>query len=294
MPAEPPMTSARPMTDETAAAPRSSAQQMQSSLSEAAEILRSASHVVAFTGAGMSAESGIPTFRDDDGFWQRFPVESFATWRGIAGTALRRPRALAEFAFEVIQPIANAAANPGHRAIEQLEHHTKVTVITQNIDGLHQQAGNTIVHQVHGSLFEVVTTRGRFRYLLSRDQLQRIAGRVGKCRRGPLALARLMWALRPWLGLGLRGAHRPRLVLFGDAMAEPDWSLATQAVADCDCLLQVGCSGMVMPAAMLPVQAKAAGATTIAIDPHPVAADCWLQGSAGDVLPKLLQALGRD
>ena len=264
---------------------------MRSSLSEAAEILRSASHVVVFTGAGMSAESGIPTFRDDDGFWQRFPVESFATWRGIVGTALRRPRALAEFAFEVIQPIADAAANPGHQAIEQLEHHTKVTVVTQNIDGLHQQAGNTVVHQVHGSLFEVVSLQGDFRHLLSRGQLQTIAGRVGKCRRGPLALARLTWALRPWLGLGLRGVHRPKLVLFGDAMAEPDWSMACEAVADCDCLLQVGCSGMVMPAAMLPAQAKAAGATTIAIDPQPAPADVWLQGSAGDVLPALVRAM---
>ena len=264
----------------------------QSDLIDAAEIVRSAKHVVVFTGAGMSAESGIPTFRDDDGFWQRFPVESFATWKGILGTAVRQPRALAEFAYEVIHPIADATPNAGHRAIEQLEHHIKVTVVTQNIDGLHQQAGNTIVHEIHGTLFEVVSMQGRFRRLLSRGQFQRIGQRVGKCRGGPLALARLMWALRPWLGLGLRGLHRPKLVLFGDAMAEPDWSMACQAVSECDCLLQVGCSGVVMPAAILPGEAKAAGAVTIAIDPQPVAADLWLKGNAAEVLPTLLDAVG--
>lgn len=264
---------------------------MQSNLNTAADILKSAKHVVAFTGAGMSVESGIPTFRDDDGFWQRFPVESFATWNGIMGTAVRRPRALAEFAYEVIHPIAMATPNAGHCAIEQLEHHTKVTVVTQNIDGLHQAAGNTIVHEIHGSLFEVVSLKGDFRQLLSRGHLRQVAKRVGRCRRGPLSLARLSIALRPWLGLGIRGVHRPKLVLFGDAMAEPDWSMSCQAIEDCDCLLQVGCSGTVMPAAMLPAEAKAAGATTIAIDPHPAHADVWLQGTAAGLLPKLLDAV---
>ncbi len=266
----------------------------QSDLSDAAEILRSAQHVVVFTGAGMSAESGIPTFRDDDGFWQRFPVESFATWNGILRTALWRPRALAEFAYEVIHPIANASPNAGHQALENLEHFVKVTVVTQNIDALHQHAGNTIVHEIHGSLFELVSLHGRFRSLLSRGQLQRIANRVAKCRRGPLALARLALAIRPWLGLGIRGLHRPKLVLFGDAMAEPDWTMATRAVEECDCFLQVGCSGVVLPAAMLPAQAKAAGAITIAIDPQPATADIWLPGTAADILPALLTAVKGD
>jgi NAD-dependent deacetylase len=266
---------------------------MRASLQQAAHTLQTARHIVVFTGAGMSAESNIPTFRDDDGFWQRFPVESFATWSGIARTALRQPRALAEFAYEVIHPIADATPNPGHLAIEQLEHHTKVTVVTQNIDGLHQLAGNTVIHEIHGSLFEVVSWQGRFRKLLSRGDLQQISRRVAKCRQGPFSLARLLWALRPWLGLGIRGLHRPKLVLFGDAMAEPDWSLAYRSVAECDCLLQIGCSGLVMPAATLPSEAKAAGATTIAIDPQPAAADLWLPGTAAEIMPALVQAISQ-
>lgn len=261
------------------------------SIDTIADVVRDAKHVVVFTGAGMSAESGIPTFRDDDGFWQRFPVEEFACWNGIVRTALRQPRALAEFAHEVIYPIASAEPNAGHLAIERLEHHTRVTVVTQNIDALHQSAGNTTVHEIHGSLFEVVSLKGKFRTLLSRPQLTQIARRVGRSRKGILILARLLMALRPWLGLGLRGLHRPKLVLFGDAMAEPDWSMAQTAVQDCDCLIQVGCSGVVMPAATLPMEAKNAGATVIAIDPKPTHADLWIEGEAGEVLPRLVKRI---
>ncbi len=128
-----------------------------------------------FTGAGVSAESGIPTFRDDEGFWQQFPVREFATWKGLVRTAIRRPRRLADFIHAVLHPIAVAKPNAGHRAIAEMEKHVGVTVVTQNIDNLHQEAGNTIVHEVHGSLFEVVTRRGRFIRLLSRRQLLQIA-----------------------------------------------------------------------------------------------------------------------
>ena len=154
----------------------------QNSLSLAASWLRSAREVVVFTGAGVSAESGIPTFRDDEGFWQHFPVDEFATWKGLVRTAMRQPRRLAEFIHAVLQPIAAAKPNAGHRAIAEMEKHIGVTVVTQNIDNLHQEAGSTIVHEIHGSLFEVVTRRGRFVGLLLRRQLLQIAeslNRVG-------------------------------------------------------------------------------------------------------------------
>lgn len=253
-----------------------------------APIIRNAKNIVVFTGAGMSAESNISTFRDDDGFWKRFPVDQFATWQGISRTAFRRPAALIDFIHEVISPIAVAKPNAGHLAIERLEHHKPVSVITQNIDGLHQAAGNTVVHEIHGSLFEVVSLKGRFRNLVSRVQLQRIAKRIHQSKRGPLKLARLAWAIRPWLGVGVRGLHRPNLVLFGDALAEPDWQMSCEAVTNCDCLIKIGCSGTVYPAAALPAEAKATGATIVAIDPRPTAADHWLQGPAAEVLPQLI------
>ncbi|MFK8113278.1 MAG: NAD-dependent deacetylase [Rubripirellula sp.] len=261
------------------------------SIAQLADVIRESEHVVVFTGAGMSAESGIPTFRDDDGFWKRFPIEEFASWKGIFKTVFRRPRAMSEFVYEVIQPIAAARPNAGHLAVEQLEHHTRVTVVTQNVDGLHQLAGNTVVHEIHGSLFEVVSLKGRFRNLLSRNQFANIADRVERSRHSRLSLFRLLWAIRSWLGVGWRGIHRPKVVLFGDSMAEPDWAMAWQAVRDCDCLIQVGCSGVVLPAAMLPIEAKDAGATIIAVDPQPVQADLWYEGKAGEVLPRLIERL---
>ncbi len=124
--------------------------------STAVSALRNAKHVVGFSGAGMSAESGILTFRDADGFWQRFPPERFATWRGLWKTATTDPHSVADFVLNVVDPIARAEANPGHRAVAALERRAKTTVVTQNVDGLHQTSGSTDVLEVHGSLLEVV------------------------------------------------------------------------------------------------------------------------------------------
>jgi NAD-dependent deacetylase len=260
------------------------------SLSLAAAWLRSAREVVVFTGAGVSAESGIPTFRDDEGFWRHFPVEEFATWRGLVRTAIRRPGRLAEFIHAVLHPIAVAKPNAGHRAIADMEKHVGVPVATQNIDNLHQEAGSTIVHDVHGSLFEVITHHGRFVRLLSRRQLLQIAEALSRARRGWLVLPRVLLAIRALAGLGLRGLHLPRIVLFGDAMAEPAWTKALEAVRRCDCMIQVGTSGMVLPAAMLPSEAKAAGAKIITIDPNEGGGDVWLQGTAATMLLRLVEA----
>lgn len=89
--------------------------------------LRKAKHAVVFTGAGISAESGIPTFRDSDGFWQRFPPERFATWKGLLQTAISNPRSVAEFVLNVVEPIATATANAGHQAVADLQQRVKTS-----------------------------------------------------------------------------------------------------------------------------------------------------------------------
>jgi NAD-dependent deacetylase len=138
-------------------------------------MLRNAREVVVFTGAGVSAESGIATFRDEDGFWQRFPPEDFANWAGLLKTAAVHPRRFTEFLLAVLEPIARADPNAGHRAIAALEQHVNVTVVTQNIDGLHQAAGSTVVKEIHGTLFELVSTPGnRFLRLVTRGELLEI------------------------------------------------------------------------------------------------------------------------
>ena len=241
-----------------------------------------------FTVAGVSAESGIPTFRDADGFWQRFPPETFATWDGLLRTALTRPRLLAEFVLNVVEPIASAEFNPAHAAIAELARHVPVTVVTQNIDGLHQAAGSGNVLEVHGSLLEVSdVSTGRIVHRFQRSELAAIADSLKQYVAGKQSFLALLAKLRRQYPLDWRGRHRPNLVLFGDALAEPAWTKACNAVDDCDVLLSVGTSGAVYPAAMLPARAGERGATVVTVDPQP-ASGYWLQGTAVEVLPTLV------
>ncbi|MFO1096058.1 MAG: Sir2 family NAD-dependent protein deacetylase [Planctomycetaceae bacterium] len=255
--------------------------------------LRNARRVLIFTGAGVSAESGIPTFRDAGGFWTRFPPEKFATWDGLLRTALTHPRLLAEFVLNVVEPVAQAQFNAAHAAISQIGRHLPTTVVTQNIDGLHQAAGSPDVLEIHGSLLEVIDVgSGEIVHRFQREELTAMATSLRRYVAGEQSLLSLLIQLRRQYPLDWRGRHRPNLVLFGDALAEPAWSRACTAVDDCDVLVSVGTSGAVYPAAMLPGRAAHHGATLISIDPQPVAG-CWLQGAAGEVLPTLvLDAFG--
>jgi len=258
--------------------------------SQAARWLQSSQRIVAFTGAGISAESGIPTFRDSDGFWREFPPEQFAHWRGLIRTAFTDPVRLAAFVHAVIEPLGTAKPNAGHQALRVLEQHRKLIVVTQNIDGLHQAAGNECVQEIHGSLTEIALLSGKRQRTLAAAQVSQIAARLGHIKRRPLALVRMLFAIRPMLGAGLRGVWRPNVILFGEGLAEPAWSNAVTAAENCDCLLTIGTSGMVYPAAMLPAKAAASGAKVIHIDPTEGGTGLWLCGKAGDVLPPLIRA----
>lgn len=250
--------------------------------------LRNAKRVVVFTGAGISADSGIPTFRDSDGFWQRFPPEQFASWHGLLRTALTDPRAVAEFVLNVVEPIAKAEANAGHLAVAELDRRVNTTVVTQNIDGLHQAAGSQNVLEIHGSLLEVVdVSSGKLVQQFDRGDLRLIADTLRQYAAKESSLFTFFRQMRRRYPLDWRGRHRPNLVLFGEAMAEPAWTQARRAVQNCDVLISVGTSASVYPAAMLPTDAAAAGATVISLDPQP-SEGCWLQGTAADMLPKLL------
>jgi NAD-dependent deacetylase len=259
-------------------------------LRRAAECLRAAPRVVVFTGAGVSAESGVATFRDEGGFWQQYPPEQFATWQGLLRTAALDPARLADFLLAVLEPIANARPNPAHAAIAELEKHVLTTVTTQNVDALHQEAGSVRVREIHGSFFEVVNGEGKLLNRLTRDDLRGVVDKLRGVRQGWVKLPALAAAVSPLLGLSPGGVRRPRLVLFGDQLAEPAWTWSQNDLNGCKVMLVVGTSGLVLPAAMLPVQAKQAGATVIQVDPHDAGAGTlWLQGTAGEVLPALVR-----
>lgn len=246
--------------------------------------------MLVFTGAGVSAESGIPTFRDDHGFWREFPPEYFATWSGLFSVAILKPRRLAAFLQAVINPIATARPNAAHHAIAAAEQHMPVTVVTQNIDSLHQEAGSTRVHEIHGSFLEIIGRPSGARLLISRRELQRIGESLKKPGAYPFVLPHLLWILRKIIGVDIRGIHYPNLVLFGDALAEPAWTNALLVAKKTDCVIEIGCSGLVWPAALLPDHARAAGARIIAINTQKADGDIWLQGTAVALVPKLFAA----
>jgi len=180
--------------------------------------LRKARRVVVYTGAGVSAESGIPTFRDADGFWQRFPPEHFAQWSGLFSMVLSEPRRVAEFVLNVVEPIAMAKPNAGHLAIGTLEQYVPTTVVTQNIDGLHQAAGSKEVHEIHGSLWEVAdVSAGRVVHRFTRDQLAAIAAALRAYTEERESALKLLSVLRRLYPYDWLGRHRPNLVLFGDS-----------------------------------------------------------------------------
>ena len=253
-----------------------------------AALLSGAERVVALTGAGVSTESGIPDFRSHaSGLWQEHDPMRVASIDGF----LDDPSAFYAFWGDRFGELAEKRPNATHALLAALEAEGRIdAVITQNIDGLHQAAGSVNVQELHGSIFEVVTRDHRPVRELDRAQLSRIAKRLERIRRGWLPIPRMLWAVRRWLGLGWRGLHLPNLVLFGDALCEPDWTRGLAAAEACDCLIQIGCSGVVLPAAMLPLAAKSNGARVIAIDPQPTEADIWLSGSAAQVTPQLVAA----
>lgn len=258
-------------------------------LKMAAGWVREAERIVVFTGAGISAESGIATFRDTDGFWQKFPPEQFATWDGLLTLLAYEPSRLADFLLELLGPIAQAQPNRGHQALAELESQREVVVITQNVDRLHHEAGSRNVKEIHGTMFDIVSEDREKLGAISRAELAGVVRALSDAKVNGFQTRTLQETIEPILGLGPEGLYRPNLVLFGDGMNEPDWSDALAATRNCDLFLTVGTSGLVYPAAMLPQEAQTNGAKCIAIDPQEESGELWLKGNAGDVLPQLIQ-----
>lgn len=239
------------------------------------QLLAHAKHVVVFTGAGVSAESGIPTFRDAlTGLWERFDAAELASARGFS-----RDPALVWGWYEWRRTVVHRAEpNPAHRTIADLATRVpKLTLITQNVDDLHERAGSTGVLHLHGRLD---------------------VPRCFACGRPPAAPlpvpdepqeGRL---LEPPRCLRCNGRLRPGVVWFGEALPADELRAAFAAAGDCDLLLSIGTSGVVEPAAQIPDIALRSGATVLHINPLPApvrqAGEFAIVGKAGEVLPELL------
>ncbi|HTM51806.1 MAG TPA: NAD-dependent deacylase [Bryobacteraceae bacterium] len=230
-----------------------------------------ASSVVALTGAGISAESGVPTFRGQGGLWKNFKPEDLATPEAFA----RDPRLVWEWYDWRRTLLAQVEPNSGHRALVQLEAAKPgFTLITQNVDGLHDRAGSRRPLKLHGDIWRLEC---------------RQCGRDWPDRRAPLP------KLPPRCGCG--AIARPGVVWFGEPLGEV-WAEAEHAARTAEVFLIVGTSSLVYPAASLAPIAKAAGARLIEINPEgtPLSAhaDASLRGLAGEVLPDLVNVSRRD
>jgi len=235
-------------------------------MQRAREWLREAWSVAALTGAGISAESGIPTFRGAGGLWREFRAEDLATPEAFA----RDPRLVWEWYDWRRGLIARAEPNAGHRALEELGRRVKrFTLITQNVDGLHDRAGSRNVLKVHGDIWMVRCTA---------------CGRETRDDRVPLP------ELPPRCGCG--GLLRPGVVWFGESLPGNVWLEAERATRQAGVFLVIGTAAVVYPAAGLVPLAKAAGAKVVEINldetPYSAQVDCSLRGRAGELLPELI------
>jgi NAD-dependent deacetylase len=236
------------------------------SLEQARAWLAKARSIAVLTGAGISAESGIPTFRGEGGLWKSYRAEDLATPEAFA----RDPMLVWEWYDWRRQRIAPALPNPAHRALVELEDRTpRFTLITQNVDGLHDLAGSRGILKLHGDIWSLRCTACRAEWT---------------DRRAPLP------ALPPRCACG--GLARPGVVWFGEALPPGVMEQASVAASAADVLLVVGTSAVVYPAAGLVPYARRAGAKVIEVNleetPFSRAVDCALQGKAGEILPQLL------
>jgi NAD-dependent deacetylase len=238
--------------------------------------LQQARHVVVFTGAGVSAESGIPTFRDAlTGLWQRFDAEDLAT-----PDAFRRDKELVWGWYEWRRmQVLRSLPNPAHIAIAALARLVpKLTVVTQNVDDLHERAGSGDVLHLHGSLHSPRCFVCGRAYLLPPGIPQEPEG--GRRLSPP-----------PCKPCG--GAIRPGVVWFGEGLPEEVLDAAFAAARACDLLFAIGTSGLVQPAARIPWLANQAGAKVVQVNPTATSLDgecTWtLRGAAGALMPNLLQ-----
>lgn len=230
------------------------------------EDLRAARSVAALTGSGISAESGVPTFRDaQTGLWARYDPQQLATPEAF----MRDPDLVWRWYEWRRKLIGEAGPNPGHHALAELEQKMPdFTLATQNVDGLHRLAGSENVLELHGNILRTVCSAEGIEVEPRGDETPPPCPNCGS----PL---------------------RPDVVWFGEMLPEGAMEAAAEAARSCDVFLSIGTSSLVYPAASLPYEALSAGAVVVEINPEdtPLSGQVThsLRGRAGEVLPELVE-----
>jgi len=240
-------------------------------LRQASTWIAESGHLIVSTGAGVSRESGIPTFRDaGEGLWANYDPQQLASVEGF----LQDPKMVWEWYAWRRKKISQVRPNPGHLALAHLEGLvSRMTLITQNVDGLHQRAGSKRLIELHGNITRV-RCFGNCHQVYENWSDDDYEGEIPpRCK----ACGSLL---------------RPDVVWYGEQLPEKALQEAFLLAENCDVMLVVGTSGLVQPAASLPVIAGRAGARFIEVNPQPgmisASADILLKGKSGEILPQLV------
>lgn len=237
------------------------------------EIVRNANKLAFFTGAGISKESGIPTFRDKDGLWKKYDPIKLASYSAF----ISNPKLVWDFFYSRLQLVCQAGFNKGHYAISkfQVDRPGICSIITQNIDRLHQRAGSTDVVELHGNIFGVVCENCYFKEQLDHQNFftKFSENQIPHC---------------PVCNIVLK----PNVVLFEEPLPVTEWQKALYLAANCDVMIVVGSSLNVSPANSLPYYAIKNHAVIIEVNPNETEMthlmDFSLRGSASEILPQIL------
>ena len=220
--------------------------------------------IVFVTGAGISQESGIPTFRGKDGLWRNYDPMKLATIDAF----YENPKLVWEWYNERRNNIFQAHPNPGHNAMAELEKYAQVTILTQNIDGLHTKAGSSNVLELHGSIVKIKCSVCDY----NEKNLTEISDFPPLCKCGNIL--------------------RPDVVWFGEPLPQDVWQNAIEFASQCDLMIIVGTSLVVSPANTLPLYAKQNNATLIEINPEKTEMsekmDEIIRNTSAEILPKLI------
>lgn len=245
-------------------------------IQRAAQLLHNAKRIAVLTGAGVSAESGVPTFRDkQSGLWADFRAEDLATPSAFA----RDPKLVWSWYQWRRQLVHDKRPNAAHLALADLQrykekHQQQVTLITQNVDDLHEQAGS-LAHHLHGHLQRNRCSQCDTPYDNQQDEANKFDDHLISCPH-------------------CSGYIRPDIVWFGEALPANAWQTAEDAAASCDVFMSIGTSSLVYPAAGLAQLAKQNGADLIEVNPNPTpntVVDITLAAAAGVVMPLLVNQI---
>lgn len=241
--------------------------------SKAAKIIKSSRRCVAFTGAGISVESGISPFRGENGLWNKYDPQAFDIQYFYNYT-----RQSWEVILEIFYALfGKVKPNLAHYALAELEANKILSaVITQNVDNLHFDAGSNVVHEFHGSLKKLVCIKCKKKYRISDIDLNILPPLCDKC----------------------NGFLKPDVIFFGEAIPEPAKTNSFNEAKKADCFILIGTTGTVAPANMIPAEAKSNGAKIIEINPvkseyTDSVTDIFLEEKAVSAMEKLMEEIDK-